>query len=333
VPPGTNESNIPTPIFSLMPSATVDEGNNWINMRWGPLSLTNQSNGTNNGTVLGNFTPAQGSTAIDYVPSAANTYAAAPSTDFFGNPRKTGNAPVDAGAIEVLTPQTTFTLTPSSLAFGNQSDRTISASQPVTLQNTGANALSIGTISFTGANPGQFTQTNNCPASVAAGGNCTINVSFAPGTTSAGAKSANLRVTAGNAPTQTVSLSGTALVGTPSFSGPVPALTTVPATTAVKNGTITVTNNATGTNAGPLTLTAAPTASRTPGQPNDGTFSVTGGTCVSGFVLNPNSANSCTIFVRYTPNAGNTGTTQGRVTITDTGATTASQNSSNFSAN
>ena len=41
VPPGMADATLPNPIFSLTPGATVDEGNNWINMSWGPLSLTN----------------------------------------------------------------------------------------------------------------------------------------------------------------------------------------------------------------------------------------------------------------------------------------------------
>jgi len=55
VPPGTIETNgRPHPVFSLTPSATVDEGNNWINLRWGPLSSTNPITGAR----LGNYGPA-----------------------------------------------------------------------------------------------------------------------------------------------------------------------------------------------------------------------------------------------------------------------------------
>jgi len=41
VPPGISDATVPNPILNLTPVATVDEGNNWINLRWGPLSLTN----------------------------------------------------------------------------------------------------------------------------------------------------------------------------------------------------------------------------------------------------------------------------------------------------
>src|SRR5207237_5439603 len=93
VPPGISDATVPNPIFNLTPAATVDEGNNWINMSWGPLSLVNPS--TN--VTLGNYA-ATGS-SVNHVPSTAPTYAPAPSVDFFGAARKTNNA-VDAGAVE-----------------------------------------------------------------------------------------------------------------------------------------------------------------------------------------------------------------------------------------
>jgi hypothetical protein len=107
VPPGIADATVPNPIFSLLPAATVDEGNNWVNLKWGPLSLTNPTVlGTDGnyggGSPLGNYALATGSPAIEYIPSTSPTYSIAPSTDFFGNPRP--DAPnerrIDAGAIE-----------------------------------------------------------------------------------------------------------------------------------------------------------------------------------------------------------------------------------------
>ena len=37
VPPGIADATTPNPLFGLTPNATVDEGNNWINVSWGPL--------------------------------------------------------------------------------------------------------------------------------------------------------------------------------------------------------------------------------------------------------------------------------------------------------
>jgi len=97
VPPGIVDTSTPNPVFSLTPAATVDEGNNWINVSWGPLSLSDDSvtGGANGnyggGALFANYALAAGSPAIDYVPLSATTLptAVAPdlSRDFFGNPR------------------------------------------------------------------------------------------------------------------------------------------------------------------------------------------------------------------------------------------------------
>jgi len=102
VPPGVSDATVPNPIFNLTPVATVDEGNNWINLRWGPISLLNPV--TN--TVLGNYAPAAGSPAIDKIPSSEPNYALVPSTDFYGNPRPDPASPgmIDIGAVEFQAP-------------------------------------------------------------------------------------------------------------------------------------------------------------------------------------------------------------------------------------
>jgi uncharacterized repeat protein (TIGR01451 family) len=110
VPPGTNETNAaPTLVFNLTPSAVVDEGNNWVNLRWGPLSLYPvSSTAPYTGTKpLADYTPQAGSSAINAgaasvtVGSGNNTFTvSAPKTDFFGNTRPMGGG-YEIGAIEV----------------------------------------------------------------------------------------------------------------------------------------------------------------------------------------------------------------------------------------
>jgi hypothetical protein len=235
-----------------------------------------------------------------------------------------------------------FTVSPSSLAFGNQPDHTTSTSQPVTLTNTGANPVTITSISNLGGSTSLFPETyptcGTLPATIAVGGSCTINVSFAPGVATgsdatAGNKSTTLTVSATGLPNQTVALTGTTTAGTAAFSAPSPLLTTGGASgTATRTGTVTVTNTATGATAGSLTLTGTPTVTKV--GTTGGTFSVTGGTCVSGFVITTagGATPSCTIIVQYLP-GGSTATATAHVNITDTGATTLTQSSANFSAN
>jgi hypothetical protein len=142
VNPGTNETNaLPSPVFTLTPSATVDEGNNWINLRWGPLSLTQPVTGV----VLGNYAPAAGSPVINQVPSGTNAYTVAPATDFFGRPRKTAAAgSVDIGAVEVqgVSAPTLASVVPNAGFLGNN--------YPVTLTGTGFTNTMTVAVSGTG---------------------------------------------------------------------------------------------------------------------------------------------------------------------------------------
>src|SRR5439155_26852582 len=91
VPPGIADATVPTPVFNLTPAATVDEGNNWVNLSWGPLSMSNPTavGGTNanygGGLPLGNYSITTGSAAAGRVTGA--NFTDAPEYDFFDNPR------------------------------------------------------------------------------------------------------------------------------------------------------------------------------------------------------------------------------------------------------
>jgi subtilase family serine protease len=97
-------------------------------------------------------------------------------------------------------------LSVSSLSFGSIAAGS-SSTQNVTLQNTGAAALSLTGITIAGANASAFTQTNKCPSSLAAGAYCTIKVTFAPVSDSSQTASLKIADNAGNSP-QSVTLSG-----------------------------------------------------------------------------------------------------------------------------
>jgi len=67
-------------------------------------------------------------------------------------------------------------LSASNLSFAPQAVRSTSAAQVVQLGNVGNRAMTISSISPSG----DFTVTHNCPASLAAGASCALDVSFAP---------------------------------------------------------------------------------------------------------------------------------------------------------
>jgi hypothetical protein len=81
-------------------------------------------------------------------------------------------------------------LSTSNWNFGTQKVNTSSAPNLVTLSNPGLTALAINGISISGANPADFSETNNCPASLPSRGSCTISVTFKP--TAKGSRSASV---------------------------------------------------------------------------------------------------------------------------------------------
>jgi len=217
VPPGISDATVPNPIFNLTPVATVDEGNNWVNLRWGPLSLLNPvtSNATTN-NVLANYALAAGSPAIDFIPTSQTLPSGALPTlaiDFFGNPRPdAGNAThIDVGAVEfqAAAPAAVASVTGGPLAFGNVPINTTSGPRQLVLHNTGGAGLTGIALAFTGpySRP-TGTAGGTCGTTLGAGTTCTINVVFSP--TALGSAPGSLAIAASVTVTGSpVTLSGT----------------------------------------------------------------------------------------------------------------------------
>ncbi|PYX98264.1 MAG: hypothetical protein DMG71_00810 [Acidobacteria bacterium] len=208
----------------------------------------------------------------------------------------------DAGSRNVTTTTATIadqpivSLSPSTLSFANQQANTTSAPQTMTLTNTGTAVLSITGIATTG----DYSQSNNCSTSVAAGTSYAINVIFAP--IAAGTRTGSLVITdnaTGNP--QSVPLSGTGLAAT--------TVNLSPTSLTFGNqsaGTTSPSQSVMLTNSGSNALNIASIAS-------SGDFAQTNncGTSVAP------SAN-CTINVSFTPTAS--GTRTGTLSFTDNGA-------------
>ena len=123
-----------------------------------------------------------------------------------------------AASVSIFLQTLPVSLAPASLSFAPQAVGTPSAQQVVTLTNNSGSTLSIPSIAISGANAGDYSETNTCGATVAAnGGTCTITVTFTPA--SVGSSVATLSVTdsASNSP-QTLALSGTGVALPPSIS-------------------------------------------------------------------------------------------------------------------
>jgi hypothetical protein len=185
-------------------------------------------------------------------------------------------------------------LSPASLTFGNQNVGTTSAVQTVTLTNSGNLPLTVTGIVASA----QYAETNTCGASVAAGANCTISVTFTPTTSGSQAGSVTITDNAANSP-QTISLSGT---GQQAVAGLSPASLTfgnqnVGTTSAVQTVTVTNTGNI------PLTISSIQASASY--AEND--------TCIAASPITVNG--TCTINVTFTPTAQ--GNQPGSITLTD----------------
>jgi N-acetylneuraminic acid mutarotase len=193
-------------------------------------------------------------------------------------------------------------LSATSLAFGSVEAGSTSATQQVTLTNTGGSLLTITGIAVTGSGASSFGFTNNCGASLAAGANCTIHGHFAP--TTSGPSTATITIFDNASGPQSIALSGAGAIvpTTVSLSATSLSFGTVPVGSGSGTQTVTLTN--TGTTALAIYSVAVTGA--------NATSFVFGNTC--GSSLAPGYA--CTIHGHFAPTA--TGPLTATITITDT---------------
>lgn len=187
----------------------------------------------------------------------------------------------------------TATVSTKTLAFGKLAAGTTSASKSVKLTNSGSGALAIGPIVASG----DFGQTNNCGSSLAAGTNCTVNVTFNPSAVGAVTGALTLNDSASTSP-QLVKLTGT---------GEAP-LTVNPTSLTLPSAAVGSTSSAT------ATLTNVQTTAMTLTASASADYSVTGGTCGSSLA----GGASCTVVVTFAPQYK--GTIKGALVLTTNSA-------------
>ena len=188
------------------------------------------------------------------------------------------------------------TLAPTSLTFGSQALNTTSPAQTVTLTNSGNAALTITGISVTGANAGDFAESNECPASLAANANCTISVTFKPTASGARTAAVSFADNATGSP-QSVALSGTGASTTPT-------VTVAPASLTFASQTLNTTSapqSVTVTNTGTSTVTFT---SFTISGENSGDYQLGTGSCNPSGTLAAGA--NCTVAVTFTPTVAGT---------------------------
>ena len=185
-------------------------------------------------------------------------------------------------------------ISPSAVAFGNQTIGTTGTTQMVTLSNTGDAPLDIQSISASAG----FSSTNNCGSSVAQGASCALTIAFAPTAVGSQTGAVSIADNASNSP-QAIALSGT---GT---AVPVAQLNIAPSSLTFSPlvGTASGPQIVTVTNAG----NAAAQIQSVTASDGFNVLSACSGTIIPG--------SSCTIGVSFTPSS--TSSQAGTLTIQD----------------
>lgn len=190
------------------------------------------------------------------------------------------------GTQPVLGPSASFV--PALFSFGSITTGQSSTAQSLLITSTGGQALSVNSISLSGANTGDFSVVGCVPPTVLQPASfCTVLVTFTPA--AAGTRTASLTITDNGTPgMQVIPLSGTGLA-------PAPAVTTPSSVsfTTITQGTST-TENVTVTNSGTLPLHISSIAL---GGADPGDFSFATQTCTSAIAAGA----SCTITVTFAP--------------------------------
>ncbi|HLW88652.1 MAG TPA: choice-of-anchor D domain-containing protein [Terriglobales bacterium] len=277
---------ITAPLTSLSPSSVTFPAQQ-LNTKSAPIpvTLSNVGNGTNltvssiviSGTNAADFEQTNNCTSVPGPGSCTINVTITPSATGARNAvlMITDNAAGSPQSINLAGMGTSPSaeLSPGSVTFSAQAVNTKSAPIPVTLSNTGAGTTLTATVAITGADKGDFSQTNNC-ASVPGPGSCTINVTMTPSAT--GARNAALTVTdnAAGSP-QSITLSGTGedftlpstgALSTPTISAGASATATVTITpSAGLAATVALTCAVTPATAVPPTCSLSP-SSLTPGN-------------------------------------------------------------------
>jgi hypothetical protein len=179
----------------------------------------------------------------------------------------------------------TFSVTPTTLAFGNWAAGTsnvTSTAQTVTVTNTGNVALAGGSLAFGGGTPQPFSRPTGgaggtCGTTLALGASCTVNVVFAPATATGFTRTLTVAYTTATGTGTPVTLTGTGVANRATLTiTPNPDLITAP-TGSMTGGpsTVTLTNTASGAAASNVNVVV----------PANGFITTTGGSVFSYFFL------------------------------------------------
>lgn len=200
--PSTNQGTPSAPLVLTI----INSGNAALTVSSVSISGSNPSDFTFTNNCTAAVAPAANCTiSVVFTPAAAGQRTAnlMVSDNASGSPQSLA---LSGSGIAVVP---TVTFSPPSPSFPVITQGTSSASQTLTVTNSGSATLHVSSVSLGGPNASEFGFTNNCAAAVAPAANCSISLVFSP--TAAGQHAASLTIS-DDAPAspQTVSLTATA---------------------------------------------------------------------------------------------------------------------------
>jgi pimeloyl-ACP methyl ester carboxylesterase len=168
-----------TPVGALIPVGSAQQFTasvpNYPQDR--PLNWTLTQNGAACSPTCGSLSASSTQNGTPTTYSAPSTMPTSPSVVLSAASVTDGSK---AAAAAITLSSGVVQLGPNSMDFGHVLLKVSTSPQSTTLTNTASGALRITSITITGANAGDFAQTNTCPSSLDAGMSCTISVIFTP---------------------------------------------------------------------------------------------------------------------------------------------------------
>jgi hypothetical protein len=251
------------------------------------LSGTHSADYSLGGTCVANASIAVGascSLVVRFAPTALGTRSATVTLTSNTSPVTIG---LTGTAVAAAAPA--VALAPNSVDFGMATVGAAALSRTVVLTNTGTAALSVASITVTGAG---FSGTHDCGTSVAAGASCTLTLAFAPASAAALTGQVGITSNAAGSP-HNAALSGTGVLASMAVLAWSGTASAAFADTPI--GSISTPAVLTLSNQGPG---SASLNSISLGGANAAEF-LTGGTCTTGASLAANA--SCTVTVALAP--------------------------------
>jgi hypothetical protein len=230
--------------------------------------------------------------SVNFQPNAIASF---PGSLVLASNASNGNVSVTLQGSGAAAPAPIMAVSPSTLAFGNQTLNLSSGTQFITVQNNGTAPAAISSVGLTGSTMFTLLNPTDCGNSLAANGSCILQLQFKP--TSASAQTGTLAVVS-NAPgsPHQVSVTGTGVAQpTPSPTLSQSAVVTFADTTLGLSDPLITSATAGNTGTASYTVTQVSLSGLNPSDFN------LGGTCITGKVV-VGGAN-CSLTVQFKPSA------------------------------